>query len=42
MLPRSEVLYFRDISRYKVLTDEEERELVQAVQYDEKGAVDWN
>jgi RNA polymerase primary sigma factor len=40
MLPRSEVLYFRDISRYKVLTDEEERELVQAVQYDEKGAVD--
>jgi RNA polymerase primary sigma factor len=40
MLPRSEILYFRDISRYRVLTDEEERILVKAVQDEEKGAVD--
>ncbi|HEX7511368.1 MAG TPA: RNA polymerase sigma factor RpoD/SigA [Chitinivibrionales bacterium] len=40
MLPRSEILYFRDISRYKVLTDDEERILVKAVQQEEEGAVD--
>jgi RNA polymerase primary sigma factor len=39
MLPRSEILYFRDISRYRVLTDEEERILVKAVQYNKNGAV---
>ena len=40
MLPRSEILYFRDISRYKVLTDEEERTLVKAVQENTTGAID--
>ncbi len=40
MLPRSELLYFRDISRYRVLTDEEERLLVKAVQENKSGAVD--
>jgi RNA polymerase primary sigma factor len=40
MLPRSELLYFRDISRYRVLTDEEERVLVKAVQENKIGAVD--
>ncbi len=39
MLPRSEILYFRDISRYRVLTDEEERILVNAVQDNIKGAI---
>jgi RNA polymerase primary sigma factor len=39
MLPRSEILYFRDISRYKVLTDDEERILVRAVQDDKNGAI---
>jgi RNA polymerase primary sigma factor len=32
MQTKSEALYFRDINRYKVLTDEEERKLVKAVQ----------
>jgi RNA polymerase primary sigma factor len=40
MLPRSEILYFRDISRYQVLTDEEERTLVKSVQENMAGAVD--
>jgi RNA polymerase primary sigma factor len=40
MLPRSEILYFRDISRYKVLTDEEERTLVKEVQENSAGAID--
>jgi RNA polymerase sigma factor, sigma-70 family len=39
MLPRSEILYFRDISRYRVLTDEEERTLVKSVQENLPGAV---
>lgn len=39
MLPRSEILYFRDISRYRVLTDEEERTLVKSVQENIPGAV---
>jgi len=39
MLPRSEILYFRDISRYRVLTDEEERILVKSVQENRNGAV---
>jgi RNA polymerase primary sigma factor len=39
MLPRSELLYFRDISRYRVLTDEEERILVKAVQEEESEAI---
>ncbi|MGB7567669.1 MAG: RNA polymerase sigma factor RpoD/SigA [Chitinivibrionales bacterium] len=40
MLPRSEILYFRDISRFRVLTDEEERVLVKSVQENRAGAVD--
>lgn len=32
MQSKSEALYFRDINRYKVLTDEEERVLVKAIQ----------
>jgi RNA polymerase primary sigma factor len=40
MLPRSEILYFRDISRYRVLTDEEERTLVKAVQENSPSAID--
>ena len=40
MLPRSEILYFRDISRFRVLTDEEERGLVKSVQENRAGAVD--
>jgi RNA polymerase primary sigma factor len=40
MPTRSETLYFRDINRYRVLTDEEERALVKAVQTEEKGAAD--
>ncbi len=39
MLTNSEALYFRDINRHRVLTDEEERILVLAVQNDEAGAV---
>jgi RNA polymerase primary sigma factor len=34
----SETLYFRDITRFRVLVDEEERELVVRVQRDEPGA----
>lgn len=34
----SETLYFRDINRYRVLTDEQERELVKRVQRKEHGA----
>lgn len=34
----SETLYFRDINRYRVLTDEQERELVKRVQRKEQGA----
>jgi RNA polymerase primary sigma factor len=37
---RAEFLYFRDINRYKVLTDEEERELVQRVQQGSRDATD--
>jgi RNA polymerase primary sigma factor len=37
---RSETLYFRDLSRYRVLTDEEEQVLVDRVQKSESGAVD--
>lgn len=40
MSTRSEELYFRDINRYKVLTDEEERALVQDVQDNKPGAAD--
>jgi len=39
MLSRSETLYFRDINRYKVLTDDEERVLVVCVQKNEPGSV---
>jgi RNA polymerase primary sigma factor len=39
MTTRTETLYFRDINRYKVLTDEEERDLVLRVQREEEGAV---
>jgi RNA polymerase primary sigma factor len=34
----SEILYFRDITRFHVLTDEEERKLVVRVQRNERGA----
>lgn len=40
MQTKSEALYFRDINRYKVLTDEEERVLVKAVQQGKPGAAD--
>lgn len=40
MSTRTETLYFRDINRYRVLTDSEERELVVLVQQNEDGAVD--
>ncbi len=40
MPTRSESLYFRDINRYRVLTDEEERTLVKAVQNEEDGSAD--
>ncbi|MFW6221030.1 MAG: sigma-70 family RNA polymerase sigma factor [Fibrobacterota bacterium] len=40
MPTKSETLYFRDINRYRVLTDEQERELVEAVQSKEPGAAD--
>jgi RNA polymerase primary sigma factor len=36
----SESIYFRDINRYRVLTDKEERELVRKVQRGEPGAHD--
>jgi RNA polymerase primary sigma factor len=40
MPSRAEALYFRDINRYAVLTDEQERELVKAVQANKEGATD--
>ena len=40
MATRSEALYFRDINRYRVLTDEEERALVKAVQNEVSGSAD--
>ncbi|MBD3421319.1 MAG: sigma-70 family RNA polymerase sigma factor [Chitinivibrionales bacterium] len=40
MRTKTEALYFRDINRYQVLTDEEERELVKDVKKDKKGAID--
>lgn len=40
MHSRAETLYFRDISRYRVLTDEEERELVVHVKNGMPGACD--
>ncbi len=39
-MQKSETLYFRDLSRYQVLTDEEEQELVKRVQKNDKEAVD--
>lgn len=36
---KTETLYFKDISRFRVLTDDEEKLLVQRVQRDEKGSV---
>jgi len=39
MSNKTEALYFRDINRYRVLTDEEERILVKKVQRNEDGAV---
>ena len=39
MPQKSEVLYFKDLNRYKVLTDEEERVLVKQVQDNEAGAI---
>ena len=40
MSTRSESLYFRDLTRYRVLTDEEERELVARVQRNDPDAID--
>ncbi|MBD3393887.1 MAG: sigma-70 family RNA polymerase sigma factor [Chitinivibrionales bacterium] len=40
MPSRAESLYFRDINRYEVLTDEQERKLVKAVQEGKPGAAD--
>ncbi|MCX7727265.1 MAG: RNA polymerase sigma factor RpoD/SigA [Chitinispirillaceae bacterium] len=39
MPSKSELLYFRDINRYRVLTEEEERDLVRRVQNNEEGAI---
>lgn len=39
MLSKTEELYFRDITRYRVLTDIEERDLVKRVQQNEDGAI---
>lgn len=39
MRSKAETLYFRDIHRYDVLTDEEERELVKAVKHNKEGSV---
>jgi len=39
MRSKAETLYFRDIHRYDVLTDEEERELVKAVKRNKEGSV---
>ena len=36
---RTEALYFRDITRFQMLTDQQERELVLSVQRKEPGAV---
>jgi RNA polymerase primary sigma factor len=40
MTTRAEALYFRDINRYEVLTDEQERDLVLSVQKAKPGAAD--
>jgi RNA polymerase primary sigma factor len=39
MMQTTEALYFRDIGRYKILSDEEERVLVKAVQDNVEGSV---
>jgi RNA polymerase primary sigma factor len=39
MHSKTEALYFRDINRYRVLTDEQERVLVKQVQREEAGAI---
>lgn len=39
MSTKAETLYFRDINRYRVLTEPEERELVMRVQQNEEGAI---
>lgn len=39
MLSKTEELYFRDITRYRVLTDIEERDIVKKVQQNEDGAI---
>jgi RNA polymerase primary sigma factor len=40
MSARSEATYFRDINRFKILTDEEERDLVKQIQRNEEGAIE--
>lgn len=39
MSTKSETLYFRDINRYRVLTEPQERELVLRVKHNEEGAI---
>jgi RNA polymerase primary sigma factor len=36
---RTESLYFRDISRYRILTEDEEREIILSVQKNDNGAI---
>jgi RNA polymerase primary sigma factor len=39
MPTRTESLYFRDINRYRILSEEEEREIIKDVQNDKNGAI---
>lgn len=39
MIPRTETLYFRDINRFRLLSDQEEHELIDRVQRNEEGAI---
>jgi RNA polymerase primary sigma factor len=39
MSSKAETLYFRDINRYRVLNEEQERDLVLRVQHNEEGAI---
>jgi len=39
MSTRTESLYFRDINRYRILTEDEEREIILSVQKNDNGAI---